>query len=63
MKKFTANDIFYNELLTKPKYVISMQSGSLRINDQINQNQENSSSIQIIDYNCNYAYEGSNLSY
>jgi hypothetical protein len=60
MKKLTNNDIFYNDILTKPKYVITMQSGSLRINDQINQNQEKSSSISIIEYPRTYSYESSN---
>lgn len=59
MKKFSANDIFYNNILATPKYIISMQSGSLRINDQINQNQEKSSSIQIIEYTGSYIYENS----
>jgi len=58
MKKFTNNDIFYNTLLANPKYVVVMQSGSLRINDQINQNQEKSSSLNAIDYNGNYSYYG-----
>lgn len=61
MKKFTKNDIFYNDILTKPRYVISLQSGSLRINDQINQNQEKSSSISLIEYNTGYVYEASNI--
>lgn len=60
MKKLTNNDIFYNDILAKPKYVITMQSGSLRINDQINQNQEKSSSISIIEYPRTYSYESSN---
>lgn len=34
-----------------------MQSGSLRINDQINQNQEKSSSILITEYTGNYSYK------
>lgn len=59
MKKLTNNDIFYNTLLANPQYVIVMQSGSLRINDQINQNQEKSSSINAIDYSA--TYELSNL--
>lgn len=59
MKKFTNNDIYYNTLLANPQYVIVMQSGSLRINDQINQNQEKSSSINAIDYSA--TYELSNL--
>ena len=57
MKKFTSNDLFYNTLLASPKYTIVMQSGSLRINDQINQNNEKSSSINGIDYNCTYEFE------
>lgn len=57
MKKFTNNDIFYNTLLTNPKYAIVMQSGSLRINDQINQNQEKSSSILITEYTGAYSYQ------
>ena len=56
MKKFTYNDIFYNTVLANPKYVIVMQSGSLRINDQINQNQEYSSSLNGIDYSGTYQY-------
>jgi hypothetical protein len=58
MKKFTYNDIFYNTLLASPKYVIAMQSGSLRINDQINQNQEYSSSLNAIEYGGTYNYLG-----
>jgi len=50
MKKFTNNDLFYNTLLANPKYTIVLCSGSLRINDQINQNNENSSSISGVDY-------------
>ena len=57
MKKFTDNDIFYNTLLASPKFTIVMQSGSLRINDQINQNYEKSSSIDGIDYHGNYAFK------
>jgi hypothetical protein len=57
MKKFTSNDIFYNTLLTNPKYSIVMQSGSLRINDQINQNQEKSSSILVTEYTGTYSYK------
>lgn len=60
MKKFTNNDIFYNSLLTNPKYVIVMYSGSLRINDQIEQNQEHSSSISGLDKDGTYIFEGSN---
>jgi len=58
MKKFTNNDIFYNTLLASPKYVVVMQSGSLRINDQINQNQEYSSSLNAIEYGGTYSYNG-----
>ena len=58
MKKFTYNDIFYNTLLASPKYVVAMQSGSLRINDQINQNQEYSSSLNGIEYGGTYSYSG-----
>jgi hypothetical protein len=58
MKKFTYNDIFYNTLLASPKYVVVMQSGSLRINDQINQNQEYSSSLNGIEYGGTYSYSG-----
>jgi len=57
MKKFTNNDIFYNTLLASPKYKIVFQSGSLRINDQINQNQEYSSSLNGIDYEGIYSFE------
>ena len=63
MKKFTNNDIFYNTLLTTPKYVVVMQSGSLRINDQINQNQEKSSSLNAVEYSGTYDYSGYTGSY
>lgn len=56
MKKFTYNDIFYNTVLASPKYIVTMQSGSLRINDQINQNQEKSSSISGIEYTSSYSF-------
>jgi len=56
MKKFTSSDIFRNILLANPKYVIAMCSGSLRINDQISQNNENSSSLNGIDYVGTYEY-------
>lgn len=56
MKKFTSNDIFRNILLANPKYVIAMRSGSLRINDQISQNNEYSSSLNGIDYGGTYEY-------
>lgn len=58
MKKFTSNDIFYSTLAVNPKFTIVMQSGSLRINDQINQNQEYSSSLNGIEYPGNYDYKG-----
>jgi hypothetical protein len=56
MKKFTQNDLFYNTILANPKYKITMQSGSMRINDQIEQNNEHSSSINGIDYGGQYRY-------
>ena len=56
MKKFTSNDLFYNTLLASPKYTIIMQSGSLRINDQINQNYEKSSSINGVEYPGVYSF-------
>lgn len=62
MKKFTNNDIFYNTLLASPQYVFVMQSGSLRINDQINQNQEKSSSINAIDYSATYGLSSLKIS-
>lgn len=58
MKKFTSNDIFYNTLAVNPKFTIVMQSGSLRINDQINQNQEYSSSISGLEYTGTYTFKG-----
>lgn len=56
MKKFNNNDIFRNVVLANPEYVIVMESGSLRINDQIEQNGESSSSINGIDYGGIYEY-------
>ncbi len=56
MKKFTNNDIFHNILLANTEYVIVMHSGSLRINDQINQNQEASSSISGIEFETTYSF-------
>lgn len=64
MKKFLKNDIFYNNVLATPKYNIVLQSGSLRINDQINQNSEKSSSLNLIDYGGVYnIYQLSNVKY
>jgi len=57
MKKFTSNDLFYNTLLATPKYKIILQSGSLRINDQINQNYDVSSSLNGVEYPGTYSYK------
>lgn len=56
MKKFTENDLFYNTLLATPKYKVVFQSGSLRINDQINQNGYLSSSISAMEISGTYYY-------
>jgi hypothetical protein len=56
MKKFTENDLFYNTLLANPKYKVIFQSGSLRINDQINQNGYLSSSISAMEISGTYYY-------
>lgn len=63
MKKFTNNDLFYNTLLVNPKFTIVMQSGSMRINDQINQNQDLSSSLSGIEYGGTYSYKAYTGSY
>ena len=57
MKKFGTNDLFYNTILATPKFSIVFQSGSLRINDQVNQNLEKSSSISGIEYESSYDYQ------
>jgi len=61
MKKFTNNDLFYNTLLANPKYTIVLCSGSLRINDQINQNTEESSSISGVDHPRSFTYSKTGL--
>lgn len=57
MKKFTKNDIFYNQILTNPKYVIKMYSGSMTVNNQLEQNYEYSSSLSLVEYPTEVKFE------